>query len=98
MGAGMPMDAIEKGEIVAWTSPFKPLSVAQLEVLCTALIQEGCTMRALDFNGRGIDREGVQVLAKALRANHSLALVGLLRCGLDDATVEMLLELQEAER
>ena len=39
MGAGMPMDAIEKGEILEWTSPFKPMSVAQVEVLG----QEGVT-------------------------------------------------------
>ena len=43
----------------------------------------------------GIDQEGVMVLAKALRANHSLTSVGLLGCGLDEATVEMLLKLKE---
>ena len=30
MGAGMPMNAIEKGEMVEWKSPFNPMSVAQL--------------------------------------------------------------------
>ena len=35
MGAGLPMNAIESGETKAWKSPFRPTSVAQLEVLCT---------------------------------------------------------------
>ena len=57
-------------------------------------------MRVLDFNGEinipgGLDQERVVVLAKALRANHSLTSVGLLGCKLDGATIEMLLKLKE---
>ena len=39
MGAGLPMDAIEKGEMVKWQSPFFPTSVDQLEILNTALVR-----------------------------------------------------------
>lgn len=80
MGAGLPMNAIESGQTTKWKSPFRPTSVAQLEVLCTALIQEDAKLVELDVSGGAIDMAGVVVLCdKGLKINRSLISLDLSR-------------------
>ena len=96
MGAGIPMDAIEKGQVAEWMSPFKPMSVAQVEVLGTALRQPGCKLRALWLGEGGIDAAGAVVLAKALAVEKaSVELLWMGGCGLGAECVAPLVEMLE---
>ena len=72
MGAGLPMNAIESGQITEWKSPFQPTSVAQLEVLFAVLNRDNATLTKLDLSGGAIDAEGILVLAQKLSSNARL--------------------------
>ena len=72
MGAGMPMNAIEKGEMVEWKSPFFPTSVAQLTILGTALKRPGAKLRKLDLSRCNVGPKGAAVVAEFLGLNRSL--------------------------
>ena len=72
MGAGMPMNAIEKGEVAEWKSPFRPTRVAQLRILGSALKRPGVKLRKLDLSRCNIGVEGAAVVAKFVGLNRSL--------------------------
>ena len=72
MGAGMPMNAIEKGEMVEWKSPFNPMRVAQLTILGTALKRPGAKLRKLDLSRCRLGPQEAAVIGEFLGLNRSL--------------------------